>query len=98
LRERTGRGWDKWFALLGAWGGTAQPHTEIAPLAGPGASGPRLVDAEHYGCRRLHSEGSNVAHVSVVHEKVPDAEEAARLKAYWRGRLSVLKEVLEAIG
>jgi hypothetical protein len=34
----------------------------------------------------------------VVHEKVPDAEEAARLKAYWRGRLSVLKEVLEAIG
>ena len=30
LRERTGRGWAEWFALLDAWGGDGHNHTEIA--------------------------------------------------------------------
>jgi hypothetical protein len=30
LRERTGRGWQEWFALLDAWGATEHNHTEIA--------------------------------------------------------------------
>jgi hypothetical protein len=30
IRERTGRGWDEWFALLDAWGATGHNHTEIA--------------------------------------------------------------------
>ena len=30
LRERSGRGWDEWFALLDAWGATEHTHTEIA--------------------------------------------------------------------
>lgn len=28
--ERTGRGWDEWFALLDAWGAAERTHTEIA--------------------------------------------------------------------
>ncbi|WP_351231935.1 hypothetical protein [Streptomyces sp. NPDC002133] len=30
LSEATGRDWDAWFALLDAWGATAQGHTAIA--------------------------------------------------------------------
>ena len=30
IRERTGRGWDEWFALLDAWGAPEHDHTEIA--------------------------------------------------------------------
>lgn len=30
VRERTGRSWDEWFALLDEWGGTDHTHTEIA--------------------------------------------------------------------
>lgn len=30
VRNRTGRGWDEWFALLDAWNATAHSHTEIA--------------------------------------------------------------------
>ncbi|MCW2912715.1 MAG: hypothetical protein JWN52_783 [Actinomycetia bacterium] len=30
LRERTGRGWDEWFALLDTWGATERTHTQIA--------------------------------------------------------------------
>ncbi|MFG2057531.1 hypothetical protein ACGFI9_26275 [Micromonospora sp. NPDC048930] len=35
------------------------------------------------------------ARVAVLHEKLTDAAEADRLKAYWRDRLAVLKEFLE---
>jgi uncharacterized protein YndB with AHSA1/START domain len=34
--------------------------------------------------------------VSLAHEKLPDAEQAERMKAYWRERVANLKEVLEA--
>lgn len=30
LRERTGRGWTEWFALLDAWGGIEHNHTAVA--------------------------------------------------------------------
>jgi len=32
---------------------------------------------------------------ALAHEKLPDAAEAERMKAYWRERVAVLKEVLE---
>lgn len=40
--------------------------------------------------------GDAKSQVALVHERVPDAETAAELKAWWRGRVAVLKEVLEA--
>jgi hypothetical protein len=30
IRERTGRGWEEWFAILDEWGATDRPHREIA--------------------------------------------------------------------
>ena len=30
IRERTGRGWDEWFALLDAWEAASRPHPDIA--------------------------------------------------------------------
>jgi hypothetical protein len=33
--------------------------------------------------------------VAVAHERLPDAEEADRMKAYWRERIAALKELLE---
>jgi hypothetical protein len=30
VQRATGKGWDEWFALLDAWGGTEHTHTEIA--------------------------------------------------------------------
>lgn len=30
IRKATGRGWDEWFALLDAWGGTKHSHPDIA--------------------------------------------------------------------
>lgn len=34
LRERSGRGWNEWFALLDAWGATSRNHTQIARWLG----------------------------------------------------------------
>src|SRR5688500_5360483 len=30
IRERTGRGWEQWFALLDEWGAAELPHKEVA--------------------------------------------------------------------
>lgn len=30
IRQRTGRGWEEWFALLDEWGAQERPHREIA--------------------------------------------------------------------
>ena len=30
IRERTGRGWEEWFAMLDDWGAADRPHREIA--------------------------------------------------------------------
>jgi hypothetical protein len=40
------------------------------------------------------SESKSV--VALAHERLPDAEEADRMKAYWRERLSVLRSQLES--
>jgi hypothetical protein len=40
-------------------------------------------------------KGDAKAVISVMHERLPDAEETARMKAYWRDRLADLKKLLE---
>ncbi|MDG4781084.1 hypothetical protein O7614_15660 [Micromonospora sp. WMMD961] len=42
--------------------------------------------------------GESKARVSIVHEKLTGAEQAAELKAYWRERLAALKVLLETNG
>ncbi|MBB5481208.1 hypothetical protein [Micromonospora parathelypteridis] len=42
--------------------------------------------------------GESKTRVNVLHEKLTGAEQAAELKAYWRERLAVLKELLESNG
>jgi uncharacterized protein YndB with AHSA1/START domain len=42
------------------------------------------------------ARGDAKSQVALVHERVPDADTAAELKAWWRERVAVLKEVLEA--
>lgn len=41
-------------------------------------------------------KGESKSSVGVEHERLPDPDEAERMKAYWRGRLAVLKELLES--
>jgi uncharacterized protein YndB with AHSA1/START domain len=41
------------------------------------------------------ARGDAKSQVALVHERVPDAETAERLKAFWRERVAVLKQVLE---
>ena len=41
-------------------------------------------------------KGEAKSQVAVSHERVPDAEVAEELKAYWRERLGALKALLEA--
>ncbi|MCW3813937.1 hypothetical protein ONA91_05640 [Micromonospora sp. DR5-3] len=40
--------------------------------------------------------GEAKARVAVLHEKLADADEADRLRAYWRDRLAALKQLLES--
>jgi Domain of unknown function (DUF4287)/Activator of Hsp90 ATPase homolog 1-like protein len=42
------------------------------------------------------SKGESKSTVALSHERLPDAGEAARLKAFWRGRMSDLKALLES--
>ena len=41
------------------------------------------------------AKGEDRSVASLSHERLPDAEEAERMKAYWRERVGTLKEVLE---
>jgi hypothetical protein len=41
-------------------------------------------------------KGAGKSQVALSHERVPDAEVAAELKAYWRERLTALKALLES--
>ncbi|MFC7646440.1 hypothetical protein ACFQX6_42090 [Streptosporangium lutulentum] len=41
-------------------------------------------------------KGDAKAQVALLHEKLPDAETAAQMKAFWRERLAALKTLLEA--
>jgi hypothetical protein len=40
--------------------------------------------------------GDSKSTAALSHERLPDAEEAERMKSYWRERVATLKEVLEA--
>ncbi len=42
------------------------------------------------------ARGEAKSQVALVHERVPDAGTADELKAFWRGRMAALKELLEA--
>ena len=54
-----------------------------------GEDGTRLVVG-------FESKANGKSLVALAHEKLPDADGAERMKAYWRERVAVLKEVLEA--
>ncbi|HTX07277.1 MAG TPA: hypothetical protein VME22_01635 [Solirubrobacteraceae bacterium] len=171
IRQRTGRGWEEWFAMLDDWGAAERPHREIArwlaeqqgavPLAwnvqaivggyeltrglrevGEKDDGfvvtasrtvavpaERLYDAfvdpsvrEHWlpdaqlsgrtatrprsarfdfsdGTTRLHAtflvRDERKSTVALEHRRLANADEAARLRVYWRERLTALKELLE---
>jgi hypothetical protein len=171
IRQRTGRGWEEWFAILDEWGAANRPHREIAlwlaeqqgavPLAWNvqaivggyeltrglrevgekedgfvvtasrtvGVPAERLYDAfvdpsvrdrwlpgarlsERTASRaksaRFDWSGGatrvNVTFlardeakstVALEHRRLPTADEAARLKEYWRDRLLTLKALLE---
>jgi hypothetical protein len=43
----------------------------------------------------FEAKGEAKSTASLVHERLPDAEEAERMKAFWRARVATLKEVLE---
>jgi hypothetical protein len=171
IRQRTGRGWEEWFAMLDEWGAADRPHREIARwLAGEQGTVPlawnvqaivggyeltrglrevgekedgfvvtasrtvavpaeRLYDAfadssvrERWlpdaelsertatrgksarfdwdgGATRVHvtflARDERKSTVALEHRRLANADEAARLKAYWRERLTALKELLE---
>jgi hypothetical protein len=42
------------------------------------------------------ARGEAKSQVALVHERIPDAPTADKLKAYWRERVAALKQVLEA--
>jgi hypothetical protein len=44
------------------------------------------------------AKGEEKSSVALAHERLPDAEEADRMKAFWRERVAALKEVLERQG
>jgi hypothetical protein len=171
IRQRTGRGWEEWFAILDEWGAPDRPHREIArwlaeqqgavPLAWNvqaivgsyeltrglrevgekedgfvvtasrtvAAPAERLFDAfvdpsvrQRWlpdvelaertasrarsarfdwddGTTRVNvtflTRGELKSTVALEHRRLRSADEAARLKAYWRERLLALKGLLE---
>ena len=171
LRERSGRGWTEWFALLDAWGATAHTHTEIVRwldaehqldnwsaqsvtvgyeqargMRAPGqqsngvfaasvsrtvatpvdrlfdafadesvrnrwlpgvtisvrtATAPKSFRADWTdGSTRIAvgftPKGQAKAQVALLHEKLDGVEAVAEMKAYWRERLTALKQLLES--
>jgi uncharacterized protein YndB with AHSA1/START domain len=44
----------------------------------------------------FEAKGEAKSLAALQHEKLPDAEEAERMKSFWRERVAVLKELLEA--
>ena len=171
IRERTGRGWEEWFALLDDWGAGGRTHRAIARWVAeqmdvhPLAWNAQTITASYELTRGLREVGEkddgfaitasktvavpvdrlyeavvseaarsawlpdarlsertatrpksarfdwadgparvNVTFlardeakstIAVEHRRLADAGEAARMKTYWRERLSVLKGALE---
>jgi hypothetical protein len=172
IRERTGRGWEEWFAMLDEWGATERPHRDIArwlaeqqgihPLAwnvqaivssyeltrgvrevgekddgfvvtasrtvavgveqlydafvqeplrhcwlSDGELVPRTATRPKSarfdwadGLTRVNvtflAKGQEKSTVALEHRRLADAAEADRMKGYWRERLVLLKQALEA--
>jgi uncharacterized protein YndB with AHSA1/START domain len=171
IRQRTGHGWEEWFAMLDQWGAQDRSHREIArwvaeqqgvvplawnaqavaasyeltrglrevgekddgfaitasrtvaapvervydafldaalrgrwlpdaPLSERTATRPKSVrfdwdgGATRVNVTFLARDGAKST-VALEHRRLPDAGEAARLKAYWRERLVALKAFLE---
>ena len=172
IRQRTGHGWEEWFAILDDWGAADRSHREIArwlaerlaihPLAwnvqaitasyeldprpargrreGGRLRDHRLEDRAPVPVERLYEavvsepartawlpdaqltertaskpksarydwhggptrvnvtflpKGEAKSTVALEHRRLADAGEAARMKAYWRARLTALKDGLE---
>jgi hypothetical protein len=66
---------------------TARPGRSIRANWDDGST--RLVVA-------FTARGEAKSQVALVHERIPDAATADKLKAWWRERVAVLKQVLEA--
>jgi hypothetical protein len=66
---------------------TATPHRSARYDWGDGST--RVVVG-------FDAKGDGKAHVAIQHEKLPDSESAATMKAFWRERLSTLRTVLES--
>jgi Domain of unknown function (DUF4287) len=66
---------------------TARPARSIRANWDDGST--RLVIA-------FTARGEAKSQVALVHERIPDAGTADELKAFWRGRMAALKELLEA--
>jgi hypothetical protein len=66
---------------------TARPGKSIRANWDDGST--RLVIA-------FTAHGAAKSQVALVHERIPDAATADKLKAWWRERVAVLKQVLEA--
>ncbi len=91
IARRTGRGWEEWFdprARGGRRGTATRPR------------GAR--DGWDDGTTRVvvgfEAKGEGKSTVALAHERIPDAEEADRMKAYWRARVAALEAGLESIG
>ena len=54
------------------------------------------VDGETRVIVGFMDKGERKSAVAVQHERLPDAEAAERMKAYWRERVGTLKELLES--
>jgi hypothetical protein len=65
---------------------TALPHRSLRYDWADGAT--RVVVG-------FEAKGESKSTASLLHERLPDAEEAERMKAFWRARVATLKEVLE---
>ena len=75
-------------------------QNNVLPLRERTAVAPRSVrfdwgDGETRVNVFFDAKGEAKSSASVLHERLPDGEEAERMKAFWRERVGTLKEVLE---
>jgi hypothetical protein len=102
IRQRTGRGWEEWFDLLDGAGLAERPHRDIArwvaELRERSASKPRSARFDWGDGRTrvnvtFQARGEARSTVTVEHTRLRDADAAARMKGWWRERLSALREL-----
>jgi hypothetical protein len=103
----TGRVWEEWFALLDEWGAASRAHRDIARWLQDehGVAGwwSQSVTVAYEQARGLRAPGQRVdgwsitatKTIAVPVERLPDADTAEEMKAWWRGRVAALKPLLE---